>query len=158
VQYFIQHSTKFIAIVDLLHRLPDLDRFLSTITNSPESLSSKILRARIQGLISLKNTILLCRDIAAAIVQPDPVDEISLTLNNIAKNLHNEVLSLMEISVVNVVNDSEIHMKSTESKNQECFIIKSGVHGLLDISRENYKKIIAEMYDVSLFSLPKVLI
>jgi len=67
----------------------------------------------------------------------------------IEHNLRDPSLQAMETSILQMVTESTSYSKSVhEMRHQECFALRAGIHGLLDVSRKTYLQTVEDLYKV----------
>lgn len=170
---FDRNNKVFTEAVDILSQFPDLDKLLSGLTNVPKTLTPNTVRAGIDTLIGIKHTLKLAKSLAnllgtvahAEIVPAESdgftrnqIDEIIqhsfLLFKEMMRNFTDSALDNMERDIGELLAESTTFSKSAhEMRYQECFAVKSGVHGLLDIARQSYLSTVEEIHRVSPISI-----
>jgi DNA mismatch repair protein MSH4 len=135
-------------IVGVLKKLPDLDKMLSGLTNISKKVTPKSARVSIDTLIYLKEIIKLAPELATLWKCLDIPN--CLLLQAIIANLTNIQLLQHDSIISQMISTSTLYSKSAhEMRNQECFMLKSGIHGLLDLSRKTFLQTVEDIYKVS---------
>jgi DNA mismatch repair protein MSH4 len=166
---FARKNHVFVEVVALLQQFPDLDKMLSGLTSNPKKITQKTARVGIDTLIYLKQTLRTAPLLANALEEFDsaPItnvpDKLSL-MSTIMSNLREPALSEIENKILSHITESTTYSKSAhEMRHQECFAFKTGIHGLLDVSRKTFLQTVEELYFVSIthhlsFCIPKLII
>jgi len=67
----------------------------------------------------------------------------------VVHNLRDPALQRMEGSILQVITESTAYSKSVhEMRHQECFALRAGIHGLLDVSRKTFLQTVEDLYKV----------
>jgi DNA mismatch repair protein MSH4 len=150
-----------------LVEFPDLDKLLSGLTNIPKSLTANTVRTGIETLIAIKHTIKLAKSLATLlgtvthndIPSTDRESEKGsleglmqssfLIFKEMMVNFTDPTLDKIDNSICEMFSENTAYSKSSkEMIYQECFAIKSGVHGLLDVARQSYLSTVEEIHKV----------
>lgn len=155
--------------MELLRRFPDLDKMLSGLTNVPKIVTAKTARTGIDTLIYLKQTLKLIPLLA------DTLRELMVKTDTSARptvlagesQLEGQPMTLLQAIVSNLqappltqflgmINDtlteSTEYTRSAHSmRHQECFALKTGIHGLLDVARQTFLQTVEDIHSVSTF-------
>ncbi|KAI9148619.1 MutS protein msh4 [Blastocladiella emersonii ATCC 22665] len=150
------------AIQDTLKRVPVMDRIISGLVQIPKNTSSKSAEREIGLIIDLRHTLRAIPpllDILSAICGQRDVHDQHAGLN--ASSPHPALLEqvrtlLMEgafsamDSAISRVFEEDLEVESTPIgiRNQRAFAIRSGVHGLLDVSRRAYQESVADIHQL----------
>jgi DNA mismatch repair protein MSH4 len=149
-------------VVALLQQFPDLDKMLSGLTHEPKNITAKTARTGIDTLIFLKQTLRLAPMLAEALHHlaaggrgsaPAPA-----LVTAVTENLQHPALVTMEQAINALITESTSFSKSVhEMRHQECFALRTGVHGLLDVSRKTFLQTVEDLYQVCPNRLPLIL-
>ena len=154
----------FGAIATTLKTFPDMDKMISGLVNVPKKITQRTAKIGIDTLIYIKQAIKQSSILAEILSEMQSSVQASDHLSNfgddepnpeelliaILKNLRDKNLSLMEKSVTKIISESTSFSRSPEEmKHQECFAIKAGLHGMLDVSRKTFLQTIEDIYAVS---------
>jgi hypothetical protein len=167
-QFCFRNSGIFADIVEILGQFPDLDKLLSHLTIFPKTWTSQTIQNGIDALISLRFTIKLVYSLNNCLRKLIPNSSSGLTedgnseIDSVATNstiLFSEMLkhcedpSLknMDSAINQLLNESTTFSKSSIiMKQQECFAIRNGLNGLLDVTRATYTQLVEDIYEVLL--------
>lgn len=157
----------------MLQEFPDLDKMLSGLTTQPKNVTSKTARVGIDTLIYLKQTLRTTPALAEALKGINTIipshsattaDALPITatesassttlshplISAIISNLTDDALSKMEDSILTAITESTAFSKSAhEMRHQECFALRTGIHGLLDVARKTFLQTVEDLYRVS---------
>ena len=152
-------------VVALLQQFPDLDKMLSGLTSNPKHVTPKTARVGIDTLIYLKQALKTAPALAAALRTLDRSNNNSGNTDNasaaaqqshplvaaIVSNLCDPALGRIEASIQAVVTESTAFSKSAhEMRHQECFALRAGIHGLLDVARKTFLQTVEDLYRVGI--------
>lgn len=81
--------------------------------------------------------------------EPPDEPEMHPLVGAIVHNLRDPALHRMEGSILQVITESTVYSKSVhEMRHQECFALRAGIHGLLDVSRKTFLQTVEDLYKV----------
>lgn len=148
-----RHSRVFSEVVACFQDLPDLDKLLGGLTNQPRNVTAKTARVGIDTLIYLKQALATAPKLAAILqcllTRKETACCSSSLIATIISNLLDPVLGRMEGSILELITDSTAACKSPAAmRHQECFAIRSGVHGLLDVARKTFLLAVEDLHAV----------
>jgi DNA mismatch repair protein MSH4 len=155
-----RNTSAFSKIVEILSNFSDLDKLLSRLVYIPKTLTSNTLRAGIEALLSLKHTLQVVREIVQPlqtmvnennqreIVGEEETDDL---ISRICQSCNGPALTNIEnaISLSFSENVSVTNSTNAWTRHQECFAMKEGINGLLDVARATYLQLTQEIYVVS---------
>jgi len=82
-----------------------------------------------------------------------------LLLDAVISSLHSREIGEIAKAIDDVISDSTTFSKSShEMRHQECFALKGGISGALDIARKTYLQTVEDIYLVNFLLLPIELI
>lgn len=123
---------------------------LSGIITIPKVINAKNAKSTIDTCIMLKQTLLIIKDISEIIKHIKETAATNDLITVIAKNI-NQSMELHEITeaIDNYITESTQYSKSSHMmRHQECFAIKTGISGMLDIARKTYLQSVEDIYEV----------
>lgn len=148
----------FMEIVALLQQFPDLDKMLSGLTHQPKKVTQKTASTGIDTLIFLKQALKTAPALAGALQQLNekyaqqevgPSKPSHPLFAAILSNLTDPSLHYIEGAINALLTDSTSISKSAhEMRHQECFALRTGIHGLLDVSRKTFLQTVEDLYTV----------
>lgn len=157
----------FNEISVLLRQLPDIEKMLSGLAYRSKSITPNTVRMGIDTLIFLKHSIKISGELSKycqGLIEQESLASMSTEyeqetnfdqtqnyfLKEFTKNFSNDSLQFIESEISSLLSESTTFSKSAqEMRFQECFAIKSGVNGLLDVARKTYLLTIEEIHAVS---------
>ena len=126
---------------------------LGGIISIPKVINAKNSKTTIDTCIMLKQTLLIIKDISESIQHiKERISENAL-VTVIVDNI-NQSTMLHEITdaIENYITESTQYSKSSQvMRHQECFAIKTGISGMLDIARKTYLQSVEDIYEVSIY-------
>ena len=163
---FCRHNSIFIEITSLLEQFPDVEKMLTGLTYDPKTITRNTVRTAIDTLIFMKHSVKLATQLSIICKNLLDADDIywkeyensdrgkanrnSTYVQEFITNFSNSNLFDIEQQISNLFSESTTFSKSSqEMRFQECFAIKSGVHGLLDVSRKTYLITVEEIHEVT---------
>ena len=157
----------FAEVASLLGALPDLDKLLSGLVAVPRQVTPKIARSGIDTLIYLKQALKLAPELAEALAglqrlarqgqqgqgqgqqQGQQVSGSHPLVEAMIRNFTDPLLEEVDAAVQALVTESTSYSKSAhEMRHQECFALRSGRHGLLDVARRTFLQTVEDLYQV----------
>jgi hypothetical protein len=132
---------------------------LSGLTHRPKHITPKTARSGIDTLIYLKQALQTAPTVASALEDlcksaarldgaketPPPHQLVSLMI----ENLRDPALHVMQQGIDALITESTSFSKSShEMRHQECFALRTGIHGLLDVSRKTFLQTVEDLYKV----------
>lgn len=145
----------FAEVTDTLRSFPDLDKLLSQLCTTAKTVTALSIRGEIDALMTLRDTIRLGLKLSECfqsidLMEEDPDFSRFQLLLAIVKNLSEDTLHNMERAINQLLDDDKASINGKcVTKHQECFVVRSGVDALLDLSRENYTTFTERVYSVS---------
>lgn len=146
----IRNPELFANVVALLHQFPDLDKMLNGLINDPSTMTVITARQGIDTMIYIKNAICSADALASVLLEHKNVstDEIPGILSSAITNFRDLKLEMMVKLIKELINDETTFSKSAhEMRYQECFAVRNGVDGLLDVARKTYLHTIDDIQD-----------
>lgn len=158
VEDFIKNNRVFSEVVGLLSSFPDLDKMLSGLVAIPKNITLKTARIGIDTLIYLKQSLKLAPNLAAAIKNLKSASDsegVSSAMNPLliamVDNFIDPEFAKVEESIMSMLLESTTYNKSSHAmRHQECFAIKNGIHGLLDVARKTFLQTVEDIYAVTI--------
>ena len=157
-----RNNRVFMEVVAQLQQFPDLDKMLSGLTNRPKQVTQKTARLGIDTLIYLKQALRTApalaetlselhneshghEGLAVAAVPPSQHPLVAAVI----KNLCDPALQRMDESISGMITESTSFSKSVhEMRHQECFALRTGLQGLLDVARKTFLQTVEDLYRV----------
>jgi DNA mismatch repair protein MSH4 len=140
-------------VVSLLQQFPDLDKMLSGLTHQPKTVTQKTAHNGIDTLIYMKQALHTAPLLAAALQKLSGTEADAAAqplVGAINENLSDPTLKSMEDAINAVLTESTTFSKSMhEMRHQECFALRTGLHGLLDVARKTFLQTVEDLYKVS---------
>ena len=151
-------------ISKLLGQFPDMDQMLTGLTYIPKSATANTVKSSIDTLIFIKHSIRCAVQLSHSFQSFFEQESSQEILNSFSvagntqsyiqtfvDNLCNDNLQLIENEISQIISESTVYTKSAqEMRFQECFAIKSGTNGLLDVARKTVLLAVEEIHEVSL--------
>lgn len=132
------------SLGNLLKVLPKIDKMLSGIVLTSRNVTAKKAAQTIDALIMLKECILCGRSLHREMKSFENAG--NELLNAISEHVVNAEMDAMLSDIESLLTDSTKYSKSiAEMRHQECFAVRSGVNGLLDICRKSYIESLEEI-------------
>lgn len=138
-----------------------MDKLLSGLIYVPRSITPNTLRAGIEAVLQLRNAIGTCSELSTALTplvnlaldENDEENDSNSLLRLISENCSTPTLGNISNAISLMLSDTFAFSNSTNawSKHQECFAIKEGTDGLLDLARATFMQLTQEIYAVSVF-------
>eukprot|EP00842_Homolaphlyctis_polyrhiza_P006699 jgi/Hompol1/702/HPOL_000441-RA len=122
----------------------DVDHLISSIIQIRTKQSLKRTEQSINNIIVLKHVLKQAQCIAGSL---EPCE--SQLLHTVYTVLTRpEIKKLLEL-IGRVINDDVVFQKTAMGiRNQRCFAVRSGYHGLLDVARQTYSEATNDVYDL----------
>jgi DNA mismatch repair protein MSH4 len=152
VGILLQRNKIFADLVASLSSFPDLDKMLGGLTTTPKTLTAKTAKISIDTLIFLKQTLKVIPSLATALhdfidVLPNDVD-VSKLMQALHTNLTSPVVNVLQELVDSAITESTNFSKSAhEMRHQECFALKAGLDGLLDVARKSFLQTVEDIHE-----------
>ncbi|KAK1939219.1 DNA mismatch repair protein MSH4 [Phytophthora citrophthora] len=165
VEIFLDNPAWVFDVIEELREFVDLDRLLVTLPGILESVIlngsvcfpktqlvfvPKVITPRgskiaIGSVIALKHT-LECLPKLVSCLETTSVklEQPCLLLNSIIQSLRDEQFTEIKAEIERVVNDRSVAQKRI----QECFAVRAGVDGMLDVARRTYLDTIEKIHEV----------
>ena len=138
-----------------------MDKLLSGLIYVPRSITPNTLRAGIEAVLQLRNAIGTSSELSTALTplvnlaldENDEENDSNSLLRLISENCSTPTLGNISNAISLMLSDTFAFSNSTNawSKHQECFAIKEGTDGLLDLARATFMQLTQEIYAVSVF-------
>lgn len=138
-------------IREILQSLPDLDKMLNGLSVAPKSTTQRTVRNSIDTILYLKHAIksakVLENIIQDMITKHQPMNQLLVTLK---ESLRVNNLIVIERMLNDIISDASTFTKSSQDmKYQECFAIRAGKSGELDLYRKSYLQTVEDIHKVA---------
>jgi DNA mismatch repair protein MSH4 len=156
-----RHNSIYADIATTLVQFPDLDKMLNGLCNVPKSMTTNTVRTSIDTLIYIKHAISVARSVGEILAKLQQIilsdqtdssidtDNAAHLIQQLLDNLMNDGLNQLYDHINELLTEQSSYSKSSqEMRFQECFAIKTGINGLLDVARKSYLQAIEEMQEV----------
>lgn len=141
----------------MLQQFPDLDKMLSGLTHHPKTVTQKTAQSGIDTLIYLKQVLHTVPQLGDALSKLSPLSDgaVQPLVEAVVENLSDPALKSMEEAINAVLTESTSFSKSMhEMRHQECFALRTGLHGLLDVARKTFLQTVEDLYKVNRLCIP----
>lgn len=143
VEILLQKNKIFADLVVSLSAFPDLDKMLTGFITVPKTLTAKTAKISIDTLIYLKQTLKVIPSLAAALhdlIEEIPRDvDVCTLMQALYTNLTSPSVNELQDIVDSAITESTTYSKSAhEMRHQECFALRCGLDGLLDVARKSF--------------------
>ena len=149
VESLLRASESHAEVAEVLCRLPDLDRMLSGLSSTPKALTANTARVGIDALIALKHLLRLLPDLLRAMepIRSAAVGHAESLLQTLIDNFSAASFAQMEQDIDEALTESTSFSRNAEEmRHQECFAVRAGAHGLLDVARTSYLQCVEDMH------------
>lgn len=136
VTELISQENMLFAIKNVLKKFPDLDKLFASFLNPESNISQELM---INNILSLKSTLLLCSELLNCLEPSE--SPLIVQVSDILKheNIGTAILLINKL----IHEDCRLAKRSIDVAHQRANAVKSGVNGLLDVSR-NVRETILE--------------
>lgn len=154
----IRNNNCFSEMANIIGQFPDLDKLLSGLTLTPKTLTTNTVKLGIDTLIYLKHSIQLSASLLHSIKEIKSSEIESMTLfEQIYSNFNEITLNEIENWISELLIESTQYSKSvSEMRYQECFAIKIGADGLLDVARKTYLQTVEDINKVNYTTFERI--
>ena len=153
VELFLNDSAALMSVVEALLDFPDIDKMLSGLTIILKTSTQRTARKGIDTIIYLRQTLLATQKLLQHLqkihsTRSNPDEQYALIEVLISIYNHTELHDIQTI-VDETITESTTYAKSAhEMRHQECFAIKAGRDGELDLARKTYLQTVEDIYKV----------
>ncbi|RQM18075.1 hypothetical protein DD237_000431 [Peronospora effusa] len=153
VGIFLDNPAWFFDVMEALRDFVDLDRLLGQLVFVPKVITPRVSRIAIGSVIALKHTLeclpklVSCLETTSVKLDcPCPLlDSIIQSLSS----LRDEQFTEIKADIERVVNDRvKVCRSAAQKRIQECFAVRAGVDGMLDVARRTYLDTIEKIHEV----------
>lgn len=131
--------------MQILQNFPDLDKILSGLVTSPKTITAKTARIAIDTVINLRQTIKMAATLSDCLKFVDQNQIIEAIIENCRAPVLQDILN----DIDNLITESTIPAKSVKDmKYQECFALRNGLDGLLDVARKTFLQMVEDLHMV----------
>ncbi len=172
VSFFLSHEEVFEALCMQLSGMPDLDRLLGGLVAVPRAVNAETAGQGVATVLGLRHALKLVEPLSVILEGGLSSSEVAMQMRNeraqyehsvatllpgcslitaILDNLRAPQLKIIERDVIGpIFSDSSKYSKgSTSLKNQECFAVKSGIDGMLDLARHTYFQCVQDIHQLA---------
>ena len=169
VELLLKNNRSFGQIIEILGKFPDLDRVLTGLTTVPKQINAKTASVSIDTLICLKDTLKVTQLLTDTLHLLDGAGPRNVLVEAMIRNLEHPSFAVAKAAIDDLVRLTHLHThhffansirsiarqlvdsaKSSrnahEMKHQECFAVKPGISGLLDVSRKTFLTAVEGIY------------
>ncbi|KAG3116295.1 DNA mismatch repair protein [Phytophthora idaei] len=150
VGVFLDNPAWFFDVMEELRDFVDLDRLLSQLVFIPKVITPRVSRIAIGSVIALKHTLeCLPRLVSCLETTSIKLDRPCPLLDSIIQSLRDEQFSGIKADIERVVNNRvKVCRSAAQKRIQECFAVRAGVDGMLDVARRTYLDTIEKIHEV----------
>ncbi|KAG3183172.1 DNA mismatch repair protein [Phytophthora cactorum] len=150
VGVFLDNPAWFFDVMEELRDFVDLDRLLSQLVFIPKVITPRVSRIAIGSVIALKHTLeCLPRLVSCLETTSIKLDRPCPLLDSIIQSLRDEQFRGIKADIERVVNDRvKVCRSAAQKRIQECFAVRAGVDGMLDVARRTYLDTIEKIHEV----------
>ncbi|KAI9997223.1 hypothetical protein PInf_000659 [Phytophthora infestans] len=167
---FLDNPAWFFDVQEELRGFVDLDRLLSQLVFVPKVITPRVSRIAIGSVIALKHTLdCLPRLVTSLETTSIKLDRPCPLLNSVIQSLRDERFAGIKKDIERVVNDRhvlyfmatsyrslphesvdrvKICQPAAQKRIQECFAVRAGVDGMLDVARRTYLDTIEKIHEI----------
>jgi len=144
------------AVQSILASMPDLDKILSGLCTTPKCVTVRTARTGIDTFIYLKQALKSASALEACLHESigDEDTLLSALCENMKSNTFEDIQRIIDDTIAESVNYSK---SSHEMRHQECFALKSGLNGPLDVARKSFLQTVEDIYEVRYDCWPYIL-
>lgn len=151
------HKGMTLELHSILTQFPDIDKMLSGLVSSSKLPSVRSAKRGIDTLIYVKQTVKTAKVLHKALISfhhsciidhdNTPALELISTVSNIVGNSQ---LDIIKTYIDDLLAESTTFSKSQhEMRYQECFAVRGGISGELDVARKAYLQSVEDIYEVT---------
>ncbi|CAI5738619.1 unnamed protein product [Hyaloperonospora brassicae] len=150
VGIFLDNPAWFFDVMEELRDFVDLDRLLGQLVFIPKVVTPRVSRIAIGSVIALKHTLDCLPKLVSCLESTSAkLDKPCLLLDSIIQSLCDEQFTGIKADIERVVNDRvKICRSAAQKRIQECFAVRAGVDGMLDVARRSYLDTIEKIHEV----------
>ena len=147
VELFLHSENAFFTLFEVLKKFKALDPMVSCLVQVPKVHTIRTARSSIKNFIILKDTLEVLPELHRALCSVrDGSEERSSLLEQMIGALATDGLKQIQKQLLEFITTSTTVAKSAqEMRHQECFAVKTGHDGLLDVARKTYSDILADI-------------
>ncbi len=173
VSFFLSHEEVFEALCMYLSGMPDLDRLLGGLVAVPRAVNTETAGQGVATVLGLRHALKLVEPLSIILEGGLSSSEAAMQMRNeraqdensvkasllpgcslitaILDNIRAPQLKIIERDVIGpIITDSSKYSKGSSSlKNQECFAVKSGIDGMLDLARHTYSQCVQDIHQLA---------
>ncbi|CAH0476362.1 unnamed protein product [Peronospora belbahrii] len=150
VGIFLDNPAWFFDVMEALRDFVDLDRLLGQLVFVPKVITPRVSRIAIGSVIALKHTLECLPKLVSCLESTSAkLDSPCPLLNSIIQSLRDEQFTEIKADIERVVNDRvKVCRLAAQKRIQECFAVRAGVDGMLDVARRTYLDTIEKIHEV----------
>ncbi|TDH71029.1 uncharacterized protein CCR75_002400 [Bremia lactucae] len=159
VGIFLDNPAWFFDVMDQLHQFVDLDRLLSQLVLVPKAVTPRVSKIAIGSVIALKHTLGCLPKMVACLEntslrlnQPCITrfrNQLKALLTCNLPSLRDEQFAKIKADIERIVNERvKVCHSAAQKRIQECFAVRAGVDGMLDVARRTYLDTIEKIHDI----------
>ncbi|ETL96185.1 hypothetical protein L917_06196 [Phytophthora nicotianae] len=150
VGIFLDNPAWFFDVMEELSGFVDLDRLLNQLVFVPKVITPRVSRIAIGSVIALKHTLeCLPRLVSSLETTSIKLDQPCPLLDSVIQSLRDEQFTWIKEDIERVVHDRvKVCTSAAQKRIQECFAVRAGVDGMLDVARRTYLDTIEKIHEV----------
>ncbi|CEG46488.1 dna mismatch repair protein [Plasmopara halstedii] len=150
VGVFLDNPAWYFDVMEELREFVDLDRLLSQLVFVPKAITPRASRIAIGSVIALKHMLdCLPKMVSCLEAASVKLDQPCTLLDSIIVILRDEQFTGIKADIERVVNDRvKVCRSAAQKRIQECFAVRAGVDGMLDVARRTYLDTIEKIHEV----------
>ncbi|RYG67727.1 hypothetical protein EON64_06820 [archaeon] len=144
-------SVQYAQLVELLASYPNLDKLLGGIALAPTAVTAHSAKRGLDTLIYLKISLATSRSVAETLQAMKQNTRSAKLLGTISSSLWSDELSalLEDIDSLLVEHVGSSLKTAHQIRHEECFAIKPGIDGLLDVARKTFLQTMEEIHGMA---------
>lgn len=144
VQEILKNEQGFFDVANALKGLVDLDLLLTQFCQRSKKINSRAGQTIIMNIIWLKHILEQTAELEAILGEYE-----NPLLRTICSNMQNKELEEISQEINKIINvDFTATRNALAMQNQKIYAIKTGINGLLDVSRRQYQDIIEDLHEM----------
>lgn len=140
VQVFLENPSCFFTVLEILGNFGDLDKIMGQLVVVPKVITPRVAKSSISRLLGLKSSIYYLQRLSRRLVEFKTDLGISSALyDSILKSTCHEAFVRVQQIINETISEDATSSKFAEkARHHECFAVKAGIDGFLDLARQNY--------------------
>ncbi|TMW68241.1 hypothetical protein Poli38472_005709 [Pythium oligandrum] len=150
VEIFLKNPGWFFDLLEELPNFADIERILSQLVMAPKVITPRVSRLAIGNVIALKHALECLPSLYQCLTSSHTENDQSCELlSTLYSSVRPELFEDIQRDIGLVINERvKVSHSAAQKRIQECFAVRAGIDGMLDVARRTYLDTIEKIHEL----------